>query len=96
MKLRQKFLVSGLVATGVIMGGATAAQAWPTGCRYELTTNVAAHAYCTGGTGHYQASVYCTDNRLHQGPWVTARHDSVVYCPSGYTAKFAGINTKNS
>lgn len=86
-----------MTTAGVVGFTSTAAQAWPTGCQSGVITfadnSEGGWSYCSGGTGHYRAQVYCTRNPStgypyiwRFGQWRQARSGllSLAACPSDY------------
>lgn len=66
--------VTALVAGGIVAGAGSAAQAVPSGCGNSKAVNNGYWAYCSSGTGEYQAAVTCWYNhgassRTRTGPW---------------------------
>lgn len=98
-------LVAAAAAVTVLMSPQGAANAAPTGCKKSMGytyTMEGAQAYCSGGTGWYQAYVSCVFkvggvHKFKEGSWKRAKSGQVsqVLCPLGYKVKFYGIGLKN-
>jgi hypothetical protein len=68
---------------GTTLVGASAAQAWPSGCASYLDLD-AGYSYCSGGTGKHRISIQCQGPvaRIYwaTGPWATSGHYSWAFC----------------
>ncbi|WP_033262810.1 hypothetical protein [Amycolatopsis vancoresmycina] len=85
------------VAAPVSDNNAGSVATWPTGCDdYQVGNGW--EARCTGGTGKYQAIVYCVpygggQTVIRSSAWNHAPNLARVYCPSLTYATSGGINT---
>lgn len=91
-----------ILAVGVAVVAPSTAQAAPTGCSagggYTYST-----AYCSGGTGAYQAYATCKQtfwpyySAFVQSGWVGARSGQTAWawCPFGYNVMSRGVGIRN-
>lgn len=65
-------------ASGLLLAGAGAAQAWPQGCSTQAFSWYG-QAYCTTGTGAFRVKVTCLtvfgSTQTHYGPWAAPGRD---------------------
>ncbi|WP_173060388.1 hypothetical protein [Phytohabitans houttuyneae] len=88
--LAGRLLVSSAIVTaGMLGGGATAAQAVPTGCVLQMETPVdGANVWCSGGTGESRVVLECITIKpgsdpiiaTRPGPWVNIQATSSATC----------------
>jgi hypothetical protein len=94
-------LGTALVAAGVL-GGASAAQAAPTGCALEIgTPNDGARVKCTSGTGEVRVGIECLVMKpgdpftvVHHGAWVGVGAYSSAACGGGPVLSDAWYETR--
>lgn len=97
-----KMAVVTILAAGLAVVAPSTAQAAPTGCsaRGGFTYST---AYCSGGTGSYQAYATCKQtfwpyySAFVQSGWVGARSGQTawVWCPFGYNVMSRGVGIRN-
>jgi hypothetical protein len=102
MKTLVRLLLGTTVVAAGLVGGATAAQAAPTGC--TLQTGVpadGARARCTSGTGEVRVGISCLVLKpgdpfevTHHGPWVGVGAYSAQSCAGGPVLADAWIETR--
>lgn len=101
-RLKTRIVTSAAVAALLMPVGAGQATAAPTGCRTGGGFTYAT-AYCSGGTGSYQAYATCFQtywpyfHRFVQSDWKRAKsgHTATVWCPFGYNVKSRGVGIRN-
>lgn len=80
-----RIAASTALAGAIVLGGASAAQAAPTGCVVSTLGN-GVDVFCSGGSGKYRGVVRCDRNNLpdynRYGPWVTSGNWSSAWCNS--------------
>lgn len=88
MKTRKKMLGSvltaGVLAVGLSLAGATAAQAQPSGCTTGWATDGKAYGNCSSGTGQYRIGIPCINvfTAFHQySDWKNVGVPAQVGCP---------------
>lgn len=98
-------VASTAIASAMMLSvGASSASAAPTGCKTGGGGTYAT-AYCSGGTGSYQAYARCfnpsipgaTFWKFVEGPWVAARSGKTasVSCPFLYVVDSRGVGIRN-
>lgn len=91
-------------AAAVLSAGVGTANAAPNGCSTG-GGGLYATAYCSGGTGSYQAYATCmnptipgaTFYKFVEGPWKRAKsgEKSTVWCPPLYVVSSRGVGLRN-
>lgn len=102
MKALVRLLLSSTVVAAGLVGGATAAQAAPTGCAVETGVPAdGARARCTAGTGQVRVGISCLVRKpgnpfevIHYGPWVGVGAYSSQSCAGGPTLVDAWFETR--
>lgn len=101
-KLTSLALGTALAAAMMLPLSAAPASAAPNGC-YAGGGGTYATAYCSGGTGAYQAYAVCFQtywpffHKFVESDWKSARsgHTAWVWCPLGYNVKSRGVGLRN-
>ena len=80
-----RIVASTVLASTVVLGGATAAHAAPSGCVVSTLSN-GVDVFCSKGSGKYRGVVRCDVNNgfdyNRYGAWVTAGNWSSAWCNS--------------
>jgi hypothetical protein len=79
-------IAAGVLAVGLSLAGATAAQATPSGCATGFGTDNKAYGNCSSGTGQYRLGIPCKTVLTAftaYGPWSNVGQASSVGCPFG-------------
>lgn len=97
-----RLAVAVVLAAGLAVVAPSTAQAAPSGCSagggFTYST-----AYCSGGTGSYQAYATCKQtfwpyySAFVQSGWVRARSGQTAWawCPFGYNVMSRGVGIRN-
>jgi hypothetical protein len=78
-----RMMVIMTAVAGTTLVGASAAQAWPSGCKSSLELD-AGYSYCSGGTGMHRISIECQGPPFRvywrTGPWMPPGSYSWAFC----------------
>jgi hypothetical protein len=102
MKALVRLLLSTIVVTTGLVGGATAVQAAPSGCTLETGVPAdGARVRCTSGTGEARVGISCLVRKpgdpfevIHYGAWVGVGAYSSQTCAGGPTLVDAWYETR--
>lgn len=101
-KMFARGAVVAVVASSAALGIPSTASAAPTGCQAGGGFTYAT-AYCSGGTGAYQAYAVCKQSfwpfysRFVESTWKRAKSGETawVWCPLGYDVRSRGVGIRN-
>ncbi len=85
-----------IMAGGLGVVSATAANADPSDCETGFSSSVRTYAVCYYGFGEYRAYVQCSNGSTYYAPkWTRVDDYSYAQCPAGRgTARVAGVQVR--